>query len=104
MGCAKEKRGDDDRGGGEDVRDLAEIETESVPRAWCRVVEELQALQRAYGAQAAIRNSEVLSELLRWLRQSSGHGDVKLSAVKHVLGSKFRVDCVITARREGRES
>jgi len=59
---------------------------------------EMEALKREAGDKAEMRNYQVLVELVRWLRKE-GHGNVKLSAVDHILGAKFRTDTIITVKR-----
>ena len=55
---------------------------------------ELDALAAEHGRDVETKTRRVLVEVVRWLRVT-GHGDVKLSAVDHALGQKFRVDSVV---------
>jgi hypothetical protein len=56
---------------------------------------ELDELRQEIGPEAWSSTCRVLAAVVRWLRLA-GHGDVKLSAMNHVLGEKFRVDSVVT--------
>ena len=60
---------------------------------------ELRALGQTFGLDAERKTRRVFVEVVRWLRVD-GHGDVKLSAVDHALGLKFRIDSVISIRGE----
>lgn len=56
---------------------------------------EMSLFERQVGADAAAGVYLVFTHTVRWLR-SDGHGDVKLSAINHRLGSKIRVDTVLS--------
>ena len=60
--------------------------------------QEMEALNKKAGPEAASRAYLVLSDVIRWLHDH-GHGDIKLSAINHMLGSKFRVDSVFDVGR-----
>jgi hypothetical protein len=62
-----------------------------------QLADELERLGRERGRAAESAARLVMAEVVRWLR-SEGHGEVRLSAVDHVLSLKFRVDTVIKAR------
>ena len=55
---------------------------------------EIAALQHHAGTTAELRTYQVLAEVVRWLRQS-GHGNVTLSAVNSLLGTKIRTETII---------
>ena len=56
---------------------------------------EVSALEEQAGSKAKTRTYQVLSEVVRWLRQS-GHGNVTLSAVNNYLGAKIRTETIIS--------
>lgn len=60
---------------------------------------EMKMLLDKAGPEAASRAYLVLSDVIRWLHRH-GHGDIKLSAINHMLASKFRVDTVVDAERK----
>jgi hypothetical protein len=55
---------------------------------------EIAALEQEIGKSAESRTYRVLAEVVRWLRQS-GHGNVTLSAVNNLLGTKIRTETII---------
>ena len=55
---------------------------------------EIAALEQEIGQSAKSRTYRVLAEVVRWLRQS-GHGNVTLSAVNNLLGTKIRTETII---------
>lgn len=66
------------------------------------LVRELEEPHHEFGRDAEAGTCLVLREVIRWLRVD-GHGDVKLSALDHSLGRKFRVDSVVTVRADRRD-
>ena len=57
--------------------------------------EEMKLLRRDAGRDSVDRAYRVLALVLRWLR-CHGHGNLQLSAVNHMLGTKIRGDTVFT--------
>ena len=64
---------------------------------------ELDALGQKFGREAEARTRRVLVEVVRWLRVA-GHGDVRLSAVNHTLGQKFRIDSIVSVGGERQQT
>ena len=61
--------------------------------------EEIKSLEREFGAKAKLRLCRNLTAVVRWVRES-GHGNVTLSAVDHLLGPKIRTETIITATED----
>lgn len=56
---------------------------------------EVAALEQEIGGSAKERTYQVLAEVVRWLRKS-GHGNVTLSAVNNLFGSKIRTETIVS--------
>ena len=59
--------------------------------------QEIAALKREVGEDAAARALLVFSKALYWLRKW-GHGNLIISAVNHTFGLKIRVDMVLSVK------
>ena len=55
---------------------------------------EIEAFEHEIGHSAQLRTYRVLAEVVRWLRQC-GHGNVILSAVNNLPGTKIRTETII---------
>jgi hypothetical protein len=58
---------------------------------------ELDRIRREHGPEIEARASSVLAGVAEWVR-TEGHGEVTVSAVSHMLASKFRVNTVKSVR------
>ena len=59
--------------------------------------QEIEALKREVGEDAAARALLVFSKALYWLRKW-GHGNLIISAVNHTFGLKIRADTVFSIK------
>jgi hypothetical protein len=59
----------------------------------------LTELEKRYGPKTKLRTYQVLTEVVKWLDES-GHGNITLSAVDHLLGQKIRAETIITTNGE----
>ena len=59
--------------------------------------QEIAALKREVGEDAAARAMLVFSKALYWLRKW-GHGNLVVSAVDHTFGLKIRADTVFSVK------
>lgn len=64
-----------------------------------RFQNQIAELEKRFGSKAKIRTYQVLTEVVRWLRVS-GHGNLTLSAMDHLLGQKIRTETIITTGKE----
>jgi len=64
-----------------------------------RFQNQIAELEKQFGSKAKIRTYQVLTEVVRWLR-ISGHGNLTLSAVEHLLGQKICTKTIITTGKE----
>jgi hypothetical protein len=60
---------------------------------------QLAELEKRFGPKTKLRTYQVLTEVVRWLDES-GHGNITLSAVDHLLGQKIRAETIITTNGE----
>ena len=60
---------------------------------------QIAELERRCGPKTKLRTYQVLTEVVRWLHES-GHGNITLSAVDHLLGQKIRAETIITTDGE----
>jgi len=56
---------------------------------------QIAELEERFGPKTKLRTYQVLTEVVRWLHES-GHGNITLSAVDHLLGQKIRAETIIT--------
>ena len=56
-------------------------------------------LERRFGLETKLRTYRVLTEVVRWLRES-GHGDITLRAADHLLEQEIRAETTITSDAE----
>ena len=56
--------------------------------------QEIEALKQEVGDNAVYKALLAFSTILKWLR-TGGHGNLQLSAFKHVVGPKIRIDMVV---------
>ncbi|OHB54308.1 MAG: hypothetical protein A2173_11265 [Planctomycetes bacterium RBG_13_44_8b] len=60
---------------------------------------QIDELEKRFGIKTKERTYQVLTEVVRWLDES-GHGNITLSAVDHLLGQKLRAETIITTNGE----
>jgi len=60
---------------------------------------QIAELEKRFGPKTRLRTYQVLTEVVKWLRES-GHGNITLSAVNHLLGQKIRAETIITTNGE----
>jgi len=60
---------------------------------------QIAELEKRFGPRTKVRTYQVLTEVVKWLHES-GHGNITLSAVDHLLGQKIRAETIITTDGE----
>lgn len=60
------------------------------------LLKEIELLGHKHGIQAQIRTYQVLTEIVRWARES-GHGNITLSAIDHIFSEKIKTETYIRA-------
>lgn len=56
---------------------------------------EMELLTREVSEASALRAYTLFVQVLRWLRLQ-GHGELRFSAIDHMVGTKIRLDTVVT--------
>jgi len=60
------------------------------------LLEEIEHLGQKHGLKAQIRTCQVLTEIVRWAKES-GHGNITLSAIDHIFSEKIKTETYIKA-------